>query len=43
MKERERMSVLQKTRADGDGIRRPSGHLITGAGREEVEREEERR
>ena len=32
------MSVLQKTRADGDGIRRPSGHLITGAGREEVMR-----
>ena len=32
------MSVLQKARADGDGIRRPSGHLITGAGREEVMR-----
>ena len=32
------MSVLQKTRADGDGIRRPSGHLITGTGREEVMR-----
>jgi hypothetical protein len=32
------MSVLQKTRADGDGIRRPSGHLITGAGREKVMR-----
>ena len=32
------MSVLQKTRAEGDGIRRPSGHLITGTGREEVMR-----
>ena len=32
------MSVLQKARADGDGIRRPSGHLITGTGREEVMR-----
>ena len=38
MEERKRMSVLQKTRADGDGIRRPSGHLMTGAGREEVMR-----
>ena len=38
VKERKRRSVLQKARADGDGIRRPSGHLITGAGREEVMR-----
>ena len=38
MKERKRRSVLQKARADGDGIRRPPGHLITGAGREEVMR-----
>ena len=32
------MSVLQSARADGDGMRRPPGHLITGAGREEVMR-----
>ena len=36
MKERKRRSVLQSARADGDGMRRPPGHLITGAGREEV-------
>ena len=30
------MSVPQRARADGDGMRRPRGHLITGAGREEV-------
>ena len=36
MKERKRRSVLQSARADGDGMRRPHGHLITGAGREEV-------
>ena len=36
MKERKRRSVLQSARADGDGMRRPSGHLITGAGREEM-------
>ena len=34
--ERKRRSVLQSARADGDGMRRPPGHLITGAGREEV-------
>ena len=33
MKEKKRRSVLQ---SDGDGMRRPPGHLITGAGREEV-------
>ena len=38
MKERKRRSVLQSARADGDGMRRPPGHLITGAGREEVMR-----
>ena len=36
MGERKRRSVLQSARADGDGMRRPRGHLITGAGREEV-------
>ena len=36
MKERKRRSVLQSARADSDGVRRPPGHLITGAGREEV-------
>ena len=36
MKERKRRSVLQSARADSDGMRRPPGHLITGAGREEV-------
>ena len=36
MKERKRRSVLQSARADGDGMRRPPGHLMTGAGREEV-------
>ena len=30
MKERKRRSVLQSARADGDGMRRPPGHLITG-------------
>ena len=30
------MNVPQSARADGDGMRRPPGHLITGAGREEV-------
>ena len=47
MKERKRRIVLQSARADGDGIIRPPGHLMTGAGREEVKRkggrEEERR
>ena len=38
MKERKRRSVLQSARADGDGIRSPPGHFITGAGREEVMR-----
>ena len=39
MKERKRTSVLQSARADGgDGMRRPPGHLITSAGREEVMR-----
>ena len=38
MKERKRRSVLQSARADGDGMRRPPGHLITRAGREEVMR-----
>ena len=38
MGERKRRSVLQSARADGDGMRRPPGHLITGAGREEVMR-----
>ena len=32
MKERKRRSVLQSARADGDGMRRPHGHLITRAG-----------
>jgi hypothetical protein len=36
VKERERRSVLQSARADGDGMRRPPGHLITGVGMEEV-------
>jgi len=36
--ERKRRSVLQSARADGDGMRRPPGHLITRAGREEVMR-----
>ena len=35
MGKRKRRSVLQSARADGDGMRRPPGHLITGAGREE--------
>ena len=35
-KERKRRSVLQSARADGDGMRRPPGHLMTGAGREVV-------
>ena len=30
MKERKRRSVLQSARADGDGMRRPPEHLITG-------------
>ena len=30
MKERKRRSVLQSARADGDGMRKPPGHLITG-------------
>ena len=38
MKERKRRSVLQNARADGDGMRRPPGHSITRAGREEVMR-----
>ena len=41
MKERKRKRVLQSARADGDGMRRPPGHLITGAGREEEGEEEE--
>jgi len=40
VKERKRKSVLQSARADGDGMRRPPGHLITRAGREEVMRKE---
>ena len=40
MKERKRRTLLQSARADGDGMRRP-GHLITGAGREEVLRKGE--
>ena len=28
MKERKRRSVLQSARADGDGMRRPPGHLL---------------
>ena len=36
MKEKKRRSVLQSARADGDEVRRPPGHLITRAGREEV-------
>ena len=31
-------SFFTRASADGDGIRRPPGHLITGAGREEVKR-----
>ena len=38
MKKRKRRSVLQSVSADGDGMRRPPRHLITGAGREEVMR-----
>ena len=38
MGKRKRRSVLQSARADGDGMRKPPGHLITGAGREEVMR-----
>ena len=38
MKGRKRRSVLQSARADGDEVRRPPGHLITRAGREEVMR-----
>ena len=36
MKERKRRRVLQRARADGDGMKKPPEHLITGAGREEV-------
>jgi len=36
--ERKRRSVLQSARAAVDGMRRPPGHLITGAGREEESR-----
>jgi len=36
VKERHRRIVLQSARAEGDGMIRPPGHLITGAGREEV-------
>ena len=36
MRDRKRRSVLRRARADGDGMRRSPGHLITGAGREEV-------
>ena len=38
VRERKRRSVLRSARADGNGMRRPPGHLITGAGREEVMR-----
>ena len=38
MKDRKRKIVLQSARADGDGMIRPPGHLITGAGREKVKR-----
>ena len=38
MKGRKRRSVLQSARADGDEVRRPHGHLLTRAGREEVMR-----
>ena len=38
MSERRRESVLQSARAKSDCMRRPPGHLITGAGREEVMR-----
>ena len=38
MKGRKRRSVLQSARADGDEVRRPPGHIITRAGREEVMR-----
>ena len=38
MKGGKRRSVLQSARADGDEVRRPPGHLITRAGREEVMR-----
>ena len=38
MKGRKRRSVLQSARADGDEMRRPPGHLIKRAGREEVMR-----
>ena len=36
MRDRKRRSVLRRARADGDRMRRPPGHLISGAGREEV-------
>ena len=36
MRESKRRSVPQSAIADGDGMRRPPGHLITGEGREEV-------
>ena len=37
MRERKSRSVLQSAIADGDGMRKPPGRLITGAGRwEEV-------
>ena len=38
MKGRKRRSVIQSARADGNEVRRPPGHLITRAGREEVMR-----
>ena len=38
MKGRKRRNVLQSARADGIEVRRPPGHLITRAGREEVMR-----
>jgi hypothetical protein len=36
VKKRKRRSVLQSARADGDEMRRPPGHLITRAGREDM-------
>ena len=39
MEEKEKLrSVLQSARANGECTRRPPGHLVTGAGREEVMR-----
>ena len=38
MWKRKRKNVLQSARANGDWMRRPPGHFITGAGRQEMMR-----